>query len=552
MRISHTWRGFEQLTACARRKFELSSRELFFQMNNGTVQGPYIFSAFCKVQGMELPIPEPNDWAKHFPKVPRLARPIHVAMPCCGIDGAGWALKSLGANFHCNNVFDLEHRYKGYLEEYMPDSEPPRLGAKDGDVLQQDLSSWERPVHILVAGPPCPPWAGNGNHKGADDQRAAVFLNIVNVVASLAKCGELQATVLENVKGILHRQKGQAESFMGKLLSCLEAEIPEFLWDVSVLKAKDYCLAQDRTRVFLRGVRSSLCPATGVPEVLPAFGSKTLKEFLVPGMPPVDRATLTTCMRKNLDDAQDQLRNLLEKGELSKDDLVCYPLDRADGKCYKRQVCKDKVPTLTTSNSYLFVSDAQVEKEDHQRAFFRFLLPEERFTLQGFPAKIASSFKSQALQIKAAGNAYPVPLIGAALAGIVKRIGKNDLPQVDKPLEEQTALRCRLEEAMFGPKKAPGKQKEKKKENKTPKKKENKTPKKKEKITPKKKAAMKKPASKATASKEQAQTPEEGPEAAKPTEDPPVKKVRRGPAAVDQPVAAWRVKGFLDSSSSSS
>lgn len=449
MRLTHTWQGYEQLTAFTWKKLKANivERAVF---DKTWVSMSNIFLHYSKVQVMEPAVPEPNDWATFFPRLPRLARPIHVAMPCCGIDGAGWALKSLGANYSSNNMYDLERRYDKYLKTHFENGRPPHLGPDDGDLLKVELSAWERPVHLLVAGPPCPPWAGNGNHKGAGDQRAAVFLNIVNVVGSLAKCGELQATVLENVGGILHKQRGETDSFMGKLVACLQAEIPEFLWDVSVLKAKDYCLPQDRTRVFLRGIRSSLCPNAQVPGVLPAFGSKTLREFLVAGMPPVNRATLTPCMKKNLKDAQAQVKDLLAKGQLSEDDLVCFPLDRADGKCYRRQVSKNKVPTLTTSNSYLFVSDMQLAKKDNERTFFRFLLPEERFTLQGFPACIASSFESQALQIKAAGNAYPVPLIGAAMAGLLGRLGNNDLPDTGKPLEDQRALRLRLEEAMFG------------------------------------------------------------------------------------------------------
>lgn len=159
---------------------------------------------------MEPKIPDPNDWAQFFPKLPRLARPIHVATPCCGIDGCGWALQISGANFRGNNMMDLEHRYRPYLRKYMADdAEPLLLGKKDGDILKKPLSSWQRPVHFLVAGPPCPPWAGNGNHGGAEDDRAKVFLKIVEVVGSLAKCGELQGTVLENVAGILINSEGK-------------------------------------------------------------------------------------------------------------------------------------------------------------------------------------------------------------------------------------------------------------------------------------------------------------------------------------------------------
>lgn len=310
-----------------------------------------------------------------------------------------------------------------------------------------------------------------------------------------------------------------------------------------MLKAKDYLLAQDRTRVFLRGIRSSLCPNNAVPAVLPAFGHRTLKEFLVEGLPAVSRESLTKCMKKNLCDAQTQLKDLLAKGQLDKDDLVCYPLDRADNKCYKRQVCKDKVPTLLTGNSYLFLSDVQVEKEDHERAFFRFLLPEERFTLQGFPACIASSFKSSALQIKASGNAYPVPLIGAALAPLVALIGNDDLPHVDKPLEEQESLRLCLDEAMYG--KTTGQRKSPKK--KPAAKKQNKAP-----AAKTKAKASKTGHSDATEGLGEAAA-QKAPE--KIAETPLARRSLKRPASSSKPstaAKAWRVSGFMDSSSSSS
>ena len=397
-----------------------------------------------------MAVPEPNDWAQHLPKLPRLAGPMHVALPCCGIDGSGWALKAMKANFCCNNVYDLEARYTQYLEKYMTEGSAAQLhlGPSEGNVLQTDISTWERPTHVLLAGPPCPPWAGNGCHRGERDERATVFLHIVKVVGALAKCGELQAACLENVKGILHKGKDQKDSFMQRLVTTLRSEIPEFLWDVSVLKARDYCLAQDRTRVFLRGIRSSLCPAGEVPPVLPPFGQRDLKEFLAPGLPPVDRKALTKCMQKNLQDAQEQLRQLHAEGQLSMDDVVCYPLDRADEKTYKRQVCQNRTPTLLTGNSYLFISDVNVDAPDAQRQWFRFLLPEERFTLQGFPSEISSSFRSTALKVKAAGNAYPVPLIGAAVAGLLQKI--TSLPDTQEPLEDPKRLCEQLEEVMYG------------------------------------------------------------------------------------------------------
>jgi len=52
------------------------------------------------------------------------------------------------------------------------------LGKKLGDLLRVPISQLQLPVDILMAGPPCPPWAGNGNKLCLDDSRAAVFVRL--------------------------------------------------------------------------------------------------------------------------------------------------------------------------------------------------------------------------------------------------------------------------------------------------------------------------------------------------------------------------------------
>ena len=497
---------------------------------------PHSFAAFGIMSAVSVAesVPEPNDWSALFPRL-RLAQPINVAMPCCGIDGAGWALKAMQVQFRANNIYDLEHRYAQYLQTFLEkQSSAPHLGKQDGNVLAVELTNVERPVHLLVAGPPCPPWAGNGNHRGADDERAKVFLHIVKMMAALIKSGELQATVLENVKGILNRQKGE-KSFMTKLVAILQEEIPEFVWDVQVLKAKDFLLAQDRTRVFLRGLRLEICDGA-IPPPLQPLGTRSLKDFLAQGVAPVDRSKLTACMKQNLKDAQSQLQKLLVEGSLSKDDIVCFPLDRADGKIYKRQICIDRVPTLTTSNSYLFISDLKLEARDEDRDYFRFLLPEERFVLQGFPKKIAGSFNSNALQVQASGNAYPVPLIGAALHGMLQCIGA--LPAQQNKLESPQSLCQKLDAAMYGtPKKRPAaacKERANKKQQKGT------------------AEARPDPSSSGHAETSPSLNVAHGmkrPAAAKPKPKPKQRMAKTMPPAAPK---AWRVRGFFSSSSSSS
>ena len=62
---------------------------------------------------------------------------------------------------------------------------------------------------------------------------------------------------------------------------------------------------------------------------------------------------------------------------------------------------------------------------DAEREFFRFFQPTERLALQGFDPEIILDFPNPKLAVKAAGNAYPVPLIIAAAHGIVQGIIEN-------------------------------------------------------------------------------------------------------------------------------
>ncbi|CAK9020521.1 unnamed protein product [Durusdinium trenchii] len=238
---------------------------------------------------------DPNAWEGLCPALPAFKRPLYVATPCIGIDGCGTALDALGVRYQANNVYDLEHRYQAYLTQHLGGNVQLHLGKKDGDLCQLQLSDVERPVDLLVSGPPCPPWAGQGNHKGQHDHRADVFIVVMKVCIALIKVGDLHACCIENVKGILAKIKGSTCSFMDQILHILRQECAEFQW-----------------------------------------GVHTLQEFLSPDLPNCKLETLTEVMQKNLKDAQAHLKAMLQDGHLDAADLVVFPLDRADGKAYKR------------------------------------------------------------------------------------------------------------------------------------------------------------------------------------------------------------------------
>lgn len=322
----------------------------------------------CTVGGSP---PQPNDWASLVPCLGSFPRRVHVSMPCCGIDGCGTALQMMSVPFKANNVMDVEARYGPYLEAHLPGC-AIHVG-HHGDVNSINIDELERPVDLLCSGPPCPPWAGNGSHGGQMDMRAEVFLSVVRMVIALAKSGELKAAILENVRGICNKLPGQHESFLDQMLFILRQEVPEFHWDKVELSACDYLLAQQRTRIFLRGLRTTI--AAGIPAPLSPFRRRDLSEFLDHGLEPIDTSTLTEVMRKNLEDAEKDVKKMVKAGTYKEGDIIVIPLDRSTGKVYQRKCTVNIVPTLTTTNRYLFITS--VNKGNSKKGFHRFLHPSD-------------------------------------------------------------------------------------------------------------------------------------------------------------------------------
>ena len=69
-----------------------------------------------------------------------------------------------------------------------------KLGDVIGNLLLYPLKSLS-PCDLIIAGPPCPPWAGNGNKLQEEDDRALVF---IQVLVYLPGCGH---TLLTNGAG---------------------------------------------------------------------------------------------------------------------------------------------------------------------------------------------------------------------------------------------------------------------------------------------------------------------------------------------------------------
>lgn len=318
---------------------------------------------------------------------------------------------------------------RSYLKNHLLDSGMSlfdivlNLGKDAGDLLKMPLEMLKPPIDVIMAGPPCPPWAGQGLKKSTNDDRAKVFLRLLEWVVYCIKACGLLLCVLENVIGITAQSNGR-DSIINYWLTVLRRCCPEFEWKVHTLKLVEYLGAQTRKRVFLVGMRRIL----GVlPNPLPPFGPLHIRRIL--GHFPESRSQLCENQKKNLRDYEEKIAEMYDCGQLSDEDVVVVNVDRAVEKRYSQQVTVNLLPTLTTKSSCLMVLsvlDSVLCKPDSEREFIRHVRSCEKLVAQGFP-KTTALFMSSGKSMKAAGNAYPVQLVSAVLNPIMVLIAAFDL-----------------------------------------------------------------------------------------------------------------------------
>ena len=114
--------------------------------------------------------PEVENLSSFFTAVPNLGRRLRIASPCIGVHACGYALDYMHVPYDTINAYDLEASYKNTLTEHLKragqDVISLHLGRSMGDIMSAMLTKLEAPVDFLVAGPPCPPFSGQGNKKG--------------------------------------------------------------------------------------------------------------------------------------------------------------------------------------------------------------------------------------------------------------------------------------------------------------------------------------------------------------------------------------------------
>ena len=350
---------------------------------------------------------------------------LKISCPCIGIGNAGVAFQQAGWGYEIVNSCDVEKNLEAALKATEGGSlKGIDLGAEDGNLLNKPMSSLV-PSHALLAGPPCPPWANNGNKQPGWDARTKVFCRVIEWVIYLANSGCMIYVLLENVKGITHKMQQCPTSFLDKIMEILQLRCPQFAWRHDILNARDYLLPHSRNRCIIQGALRILMPDGKVPPPLDPMGERPLYECLKPGLPHTDRLTLTKAMQKNMKDYEKLILHDRESGTLQHDAVVVCEMDRAFGKTYNSRYTVNAIPCLKTSLAYLFAFSVwDIEKEDSMRTISRWIMPWERLPLQGRDPRLALQMTTKQI-LTATGNAYPVNMIGACIGPVFRAIAAS-------------------------------------------------------------------------------------------------------------------------------
>ena len=121
------------------------------------------------------------------------------------------------------------------------------------------------PHDLLTAGFPCQPFSSAGKKNGIRDPRGTLFEKIVEILSIYKP----KYFVLENVKRLLSMEKGEHFATILAKLSSLG-----YLVEWRVLNAMDFELPQNRQRIFITGIHTSI--SDNKPHLL---GAEELNKF---------------------------------------------------------------------------------------------------------------------------------------------------------------------------------------------------------------------------------------------------------------------------------
>ena len=362
---------------------------------------------------------------------------LQVLELCGGVGTGHIALRALLKGVQAFNVvghFDIDEALQPLLAASGLPLQNIHLGKKEGDILKRLPRDF--PLHhLLVAGPPCPPWSSVGSRSSWQDTRSQAFDKVMEVIAYHAEHGDLLLFILENVVGMSWSTKGSREKPIDIVVRRLRNTCPGWTIEVHRVNSLDFGLPQSRSRLYIVGRKhspekngSAMPPLRNFQQRL-SLGKCLDTSDNIPG-------TYTSLQKRNIKEWKDlykfeltaqRFMNQFAVVDASRTPSTRTVYGKSDnGKATKRP---NRCPCLTASGSKLHVFALGPHIDRTSSPLDRPMRIAERAKVQGFSGAIveAASQMSVADAKRVLGNAMTVPVVGSVIArelrGLLRALG---------------------------------------------------------------------------------------------------------------------------------
>lgn len=187
---------------------------------------------------------------------PRHYRPRVVEL-CAGAGGLAVGLELAG--FEHVALIEMNKNAVATLRGNRPD-----WNVVQADVRKVDFSQYrDQRIDLLTGGLPCTPFSTVGQKKGRHDENN-LMMEGVRAVREIGP----KAFLFENVEGLLHSRHADYVAFLLR-----EFSKAGYSTEIHRINAKDYGVAQNRSRIMLVGMRKDLAGAFRMPRKFPELAT---------------------------------------------------------------------------------------------------------------------------------------------------------------------------------------------------------------------------------------------------------------------------------------
>ena len=344
----------------------------------------YLYETYPSDLGLKWDVPFPPPKDKFFSFIDLF----------CGIGGFRIAMQNIGGQ--CLFSSDIDPHAKIVYENNF------------GDIPFGDITKINKdmiPQHdILAAGFPCQPFSISGLKKGFEDTRGTLIYHVLEI----AEIHSPKVIFLENVKHLLHHDKGRTLSTIIKCLEDLNYKVT-----YKLLNAKYFGVPQNRERIIIIGHKEKGFDFSKIK----SKKSTVLKDFLDNAgdfeyLNPTEYTLIENPVQQESGLIFAGYRNKkIRKAGVREGTEHLSRVHKQPNRIYSDNGTHPTLPSQESSGRFFILNNDKVRK----------LTINECYRIMGFPDKFLKS-TTQSEQYKQIGNSVFIPMIQNTTLEIINQL----------------------------------------------------------------------------------------------------------------------------------